>query len=74
MAQNPDDRFLRTNQSFFMKWDTHDRKSKFNTHNTGPFTWRERSALSQSMTVRQILDTTEYKVRVTKIAEALTDL
>jgi len=44
-----------------MKWDTHDRRARFNSDKTGPFTWKERDRLSQSMTTRQILDTVEYK-------------
>jgi hypothetical protein len=57
-----DERFNRTNQSFFMKWDTQERRARFNTDKIGPFSWKLREELSQTMTTRQILDTVEYKV------------
>jgi hypothetical protein len=56
------ERFNRTNQSFFMKWDTLERRAKFSTEKIGPFSWKQREELSQNMTVRQLLDTVEYKV------------
>ena len=55
-------KYNRTNQDFFFKWDTLERRSQFNTEKISPFSWRERENLSLSMTTRQILDTVEYKV------------
>lgn len=57
-----DEKFNRTNQSFFMAWDTRERRARFSTEKIGPFSWKLREELSQKMTTRQILDTVEYKV------------
>jgi hypothetical protein len=63
MRSAAEERFNRTDQSFFMKWDTLERRAKFSTEKIGPFSWKQRQELSQTMTVRQVLDTVEYKVR-----------
>lgn len=56
-------KFNRTNQNFFLKWDTLERKTNFNSEKIEPFSWKEREIISKKMTTRQILDTNEYKVR-----------
>ena len=57
-------KFNRTDQDYFMKWDTRERRALFNTEKEGPYSWKERDRLSQTMTTRQILDTVEFKVVV----------
>jgi hypothetical protein len=58
-----DGEFNRTDQSFFMKWDTKERRGKFKTEKEGPFSWKERDRLAQSMSTRQVLDAVEFKVQ-----------
>jgi hypothetical protein len=46
-----------------MKWDTEQKKSIFPSQQVVPYTWKERDRISNGMTIPQILQTSEYKVK-----------